>query len=187
MLGDPKRNTVLQGQPHNCRVEGDNPIPLSTCHTSAGVAQDAVGCLPRCQGTMLTHIHFAVYQDHQVLSCRAVPWPVLLQGRVSSSLQDLAFVLAEFHTAPAGLSLQPVEVPQQQLKHIDRAPQFSVICKPSITSSRSLSKMFTDRSQDRPLWHSVQADTLLRTYPSGTSKLWAFNKQAGFQGLSLQG
>lgn len=35
----------------------------------------------------------------------------------------------------------------------------------------SLPKILIDRYQDRPLWYSVQADSLLRAYPPGTSKL----------------
>lgn len=108
VFGDPKLDTLLQGQPYNCWAEGHNHIPLPPCHTSVTIAQHAVSCCLHCQGTLLTYMQFLFYQAHKVLFCQAVPWPVLFQGRVSPQVWDLVFVLAIFHKAPAGPSIQPV-------------------------------------------------------------------------------
>jgi len=61
-----KLNTVLQVQPHQCQVQGHDPLPTPAGHTIPDPSQDAVGLLGHLS-TLLAHGQPAVDQHPQVL------------------------------------------------------------------------------------------------------------------------
>jgi len=61
----PKLNTVLEVHPHQCRVQGHDPLPTPAGHTVPDTSQDAVGLLGHL-GTLLAHVQPAVDQHVQV-------------------------------------------------------------------------------------------------------------------------
>ncbi|KAK4810039.1 hypothetical protein QYF61_005102 [Mycteria americana] len=132
----PKLNTVFEVWPHQCRVQGHDHFPSPAGHTISDTSQDAI-CLLGHLGTLLAHIQPAVTQHPQVLFHRAAlqplfPKPVALHGVVVTQVQDLALSLAEPHTIDLGPSIQPVQVPLQNvptLKQINTPTQLGVICR----------------------------------------------------------
>ena len=62
----PKLNTVLQVQPHQCRVQGHDPLPTPAGHTIPDTSQDAIGLLSHL-GTLLAHAQPAVDQHPKIL------------------------------------------------------------------------------------------------------------------------
>ncbi|KAM9656645.1 uncharacterized protein ACIBXB_008917 isoform 1-T1 [Morphnus guianensis] len=77
----PKLNTVLEVQPHQCQIQGNNHLLVPAGHTISDTGQDAVGLLGHL-GTLLAHIQPA---HPQVLFCWAAfqplfPKPVVLHG-----------------------------------------------------------------------------------------------------------
>ncbi|KAK4812358.1 LOW QUALITY PROTEIN: hypothetical protein QYF61_018808 [Mycteria americana] len=70
----PKLNTVVEVQPHQCQVQGDDHCPSPAGHTISDTSQDAVGLLGHL-GTLLAHIQLAINQYPQVYPvCRQQAW-----------------------------------------------------------------------------------------------------------------
>ncbi|KAK4826791.1 hypothetical protein QYF61_011440 [Mycteria americana] len=136
VMKGPKLNTVFEVQPHQCRVQGHDHFPTPAGHTIFDTSQDAIGFLGHL-GTRLAHIQVAVNQHSQVLLCWAAfqplfPKPVALHGVVVAQVQDLALGLVEPHTVDPSPSIQPVQVPLQNLptlKQINTPTQLGVVCK----------------------------------------------------------
>jgi len=132
----PKLNTVLEVRPHQCRVQGHDPLPASAGHTIPDPSQDAVGLLGHV-GRLMALIQPAVNQHPQVLSRWAafqplLPKPAALHGVVVAQVQDPALGLVEPHTTDLSPSIQCVLMPLQSLptlEQIDIPTQFGVICK----------------------------------------------------------
>ncbi|GAB0190507.1 hypothetical protein GRJ2_001516000 [Grus japonensis] len=130
----PKLNTVLEVQPHQCRVQGDDHFPSPAGHTISDTSQDADG-LPGYLGTLLAHIQLPTDQHPQVLFCQAAfqplfPKPVALHGVVVTQVQDPALGLVKPHTVGLSPLIQPVQIPQKSLptlKQINTPAQFGVI------------------------------------------------------------
>ncbi|CAM9287055.1 unnamed protein product, partial [Bubo scandiacus] len=106
----PKLNTVLEVQPHQCQVQGNNHFPSPAAHTISDTSQDAVGLLGHL-GTLLAHIQLAVNQHPQVLYCQAAfqplfPKPVALHG-VMTQVQDPPLSHVEPHTIGLYPLIQP--------------------------------------------------------------------------------
>jgi len=97
----PKLNTVFKVQPHQCQLQGDDPLPSPAGHTILDTSQDAIGLLGTCDlGTLPAHIQPAADHHPQVLFHQAsfqplFPKPVALRGLVLTQVQDLAFSLME--------------------------------------------------------------------------------------------
>jgi len=70
VLGVPGLDTVLQMGPHRSQAEGENYLPLPAGPPFFNAAQNTVGLLG-CKRTLLAHVQLLVYQDSQVLLCRA--------------------------------------------------------------------------------------------------------------------
>ncbi|KAK4816338.1 hypothetical protein QYF61_015652 [Mycteria americana] len=86
VVSGPKLNTVLEVQPHQCRVQGHNHFPSPAGCAIFDTSQDAIGFLGHL-GTLLAHIQAAVNQHPQVLFHWAAfqplfPKPVVLHGVV---------------------------------------------------------------------------------------------------------
>ncbi|KAK4831047.1 hypothetical protein QYF61_014979 [Mycteria americana] len=132
----PKLNTVFEVRPHQCQVQGDDHFPSPADHAISDTSQDAIGLLGRL-GTLPAHIQAAVNQHPQVLFHQAAfqplfPKPVGLHGVVVAQVQDLALGLVKPHTIDLSPSLQPVQIPLQNLptlKQINTPAQLGVICK----------------------------------------------------------
>ncbi|KAK4824371.1 hypothetical protein QYF61_014031 [Mycteria americana] len=132
----PKLNTVFEGQPHQCRVQGDNHFPSPAGHAIFDTSQDAIGFLGHL-GTLLAHIQPAVNQHPQVLLCQAAfqplfPKPVALHGVFVTQVQDPAHSVVKPHTVDLSPLIQPVQIPLQNLhtlEHINTPTQFGVMCK----------------------------------------------------------
>ena len=108
----PKLNTVLPVRPHQCRVQGHDPLPTPAGHTIPDTSQDAVGLLGHL-GILLAHVQLAVNQHPKVLLCQAafqplLPKPVSLHGVVVTKVQDLALGLVAPHIVALSPSIQPV-------------------------------------------------------------------------------
>ena len=78
VLRTPHLDTVLQVRPHQSRVEGHNHLPSPAGHASLDAAQDMVGFLG-CKGTLLSHVQLAIHQYSQVIFCRPMFNPYILQ------------------------------------------------------------------------------------------------------------
>ena len=90
-------NTVLEVQPHQCRVQGHDHFPTPAGHTVPDISQDAIGLLGHL-GTLLAHVQPAVNQHPKVLLRWAafqslLPRPVALHGVLVTEVQDPAFGL----------------------------------------------------------------------------------------------
>ncbi|KAK4821668.1 hypothetical protein QYF61_027136 [Mycteria americana] len=120
----PKLNTVLQVQPHQCRVQRDNHFSSPAGHTIFDTSQDAIGLLGHL-GTLLAHVQLAVNQHSQGLLCWAAfqplfPKPVALHGVVVAQMQDLALGLVEPHTIGLSPLIQPVQIPLESLPTLEQ-------------------------------------------------------------------
>lgn len=87
----------------------------------------------------LAHV-LIVYQNAQVLFSRAASQlvsaqPVFLQGLFSIQVQYFVFILAEFHTVPVSLFLQP------QSLWIAALPSNALTSHPSLVSSANLRRV----------------------------------------------
>lgn len=71
-------------------------------------------------------------------------------------------------------------------KHLDWFLQFGIICKLRASPPSSPPDHCQRYSLTGVRIDPCGTQLILRTYPSGTSKLWALNKQTGFQGTRLQ-
>jgi len=136
LVSGPKLNAVLEVQPHQCQVQGHDHLPAPAGHTVPDTNQDAVDLLGHW-GTLLAYVQLAVDQHPKVLCSQAafqplLPKPVVLHAVVVTKVQDLAFGLVEPRTVGLGPSIQPVQIPLQDLptlKQIDTHAQLGVICK----------------------------------------------------------
>ncbi|KAK4826427.1 hypothetical protein QYF61_008960 [Mycteria americana] len=104
----PKPNTVVEVQPHQCRVQRNKCFLSPAGQAISDTNQDAIGLLGHLS-TLLAHIQAAVNQHLQVLLCWAVfqplfPKSVALHGVVVAQVQDLALSLVEPHTTGPSLS-----------------------------------------------------------------------------------
>jgi len=133
---DPTLNTVLEVQPHQCRVQGHDHLPTPAGRTVPDTSQDAVGLLGHL-GTLLAHVQPAVDQHHKILFRQEafqplLPEPVALHGVVVTKVQDPALGLVKPHTVGLGPSILSVQIPLQScpiLQQIDTPTQLGVICK----------------------------------------------------------
>jgi len=88
----PKLNTVLEVQPHQCRVQGHDNLPTPAGHTVPDTSQDAVGLLGHV-GTLLAHVQLDIDHHPKILFRWAafqplLPKPVALHGVVVTEVQD---------------------------------------------------------------------------------------------------
>ena len=114
-LGVPKLNTALHIWPHQYWIEGKNHLSFPAGNILPNAAKKPVSLLSS-MSTLLTRVQLGVYQDPQVLCCRAafqlsatsMSWCLelfLLWCRI------LHFFLAELQEAPVIPFLKPVEFP----------------------------------------------------------------------------
>jgi len=130
----PKLNTVVEVWPHQCQVQGYNPLPTPAGHTIPDTSQDAVGLLGHL-GTLLAHVQLAVDQHPKILFRRAafqplLPKLVVLHAVVVTEVQGPAFGLVEPHSAGLRPLIQPVQIPLHglpTLKQINTSTQLGVI------------------------------------------------------------
>lgn len=66
-LLSPHLDTVLQVQPHQCCMMGNNHLSWQVGNIVPNIANTI--SLLCCQGTLLTHFQLCVHQDSQVLFC----------------------------------------------------------------------------------------------------------------------
>ncbi|KAK4806900.1 hypothetical protein QYF61_012621 [Mycteria americana] len=174
----PKRNTVFEVRPHQCRVQGHDLFPSPAGHTVFDTSQGAIAFLGHL-GTLLAHIQAAVNQHSQVLFCRAAfqplfPKPVALHGVVVAQVQDLALGLVEPHTIGPSPSIQPVQVPLQSLptlKQINAPAQLGVICKLTEGALDPFVQIIDkDIKQDWPQ-HRALGDTTCDRPPTGVNSI----------------
>ncbi|KAK4823572.1 hypothetical protein QYF61_003576 [Mycteria americana] len=76
----PKLNTVFEGWPHQCRVQGHDHFPSPAGHTIPDTSQDALGLLGHL-GTLLAHIQPAVNEHLQVLFHLAAFQPLFTESQ----------------------------------------------------------------------------------------------------------
>ena len=67
-----KLNTALEVWPHQCRVQGHDPLPAPAGHTIPDTSQDAAGLLGHL-GTLLAHVQLTVDQHPKALFCPEAP------------------------------------------------------------------------------------------------------------------
>ena len=65
MMRGPKLNTVLEGQPHQYRIQTDHHFPAPAGHTISDTSQDATVLLVHL-GSLLAHIQPSIEMDPQV-------------------------------------------------------------------------------------------------------------------------
>ncbi|KAK4829903.1 hypothetical protein QYF61_007412 [Mycteria americana] len=75
VLRGPKRNTVVQVWPHQCRAQGHDHFPSPAGHTIPDTSQDAVGFLGHL-GILPARVQPAVNQHPQVLFRQAAFQPL---------------------------------------------------------------------------------------------------------------
>ncbi|KAK4806883.1 hypothetical protein QYF61_012604, partial [Mycteria americana] len=181
----PKRNTVFEVRPHQCRVQGHDHFPSPAGHTVFDTSQGAIAFLGHL-GTLPAHIQAAVNQHSQVLLCWAAfqplfPKPVALHGVVVAQVQDLALGLVEPHAIGPSPSIQPVQVPLQSLptlQQINTPAQLGVVCKLTEGALDPFVQIIDkDIKQDWPQ-HKALGNTTCDRPPTGV-RLSRFGRRLG--------
>ena len=98
LVRGPKLNTVLEVQPHQCRVQGHDHLPTPAGHTVPDTSQDASWPPGHTTGSCSASHQPTSPGPFLPGSFPATP-PQALHGVVVTQAQDLALGLVEPHTA----------------------------------------------------------------------------------------